>query len=72
MKRNRKISPPFLAELIMKFFFPDNGKFTTLGDLNETFYFIAERNGLLKARFWFWEQTLKSIIPLFINSLIWG
>ncbi|KAB2847021.1 MAG: FtsX-like permease family protein [Melioribacteraceae bacterium] len=72
MKSNKKISPPFLAELIMKFFFPDYGKFTTLGDLNETFYFIAERDSLLKAKFWFWEQTLKSTIPLFINSFIWG
>ncbi|OGU36306.1 MAG: hypothetical protein A2068_04375 [Ignavibacteria bacterium GWB2_35_6b] len=71
MKTNKKISPPFLAELLMKFFFPDYGKFTTLGDLNEMFYSIS-KEGIFKAKLWYWKEVIKSILPVFSGSIYWG
>lgn len=71
MKMNKKISPPFLAELLMKFFFPDYGKFTTLGDLNETFYSIS-KEGIFNAKIWYWKEVIKSVLPLFGNNIYWG
>ncbi|KAB2839157.1 MAG: hypothetical protein F9K45_10470, partial [Melioribacteraceae bacterium] len=64
--------PPFLAELILKFFFPDGGKFTTLGDLYESYNYIFEKRGKWKAKFWYNSQVLKSVIPVFLNLFLWG
>lgn len=68
----KKIRPPFLAELLMKIFFSDNGSYTTIGDLHESYNYIVEKDGSLRAKFWYLKQVYKSIIPLFVNSLIWG
>lgn len=71
-RKSKNISPPFLAELILKFFFPDNGKYTTVGDLHESYNYIFNTEGSLKAKLWYIDQVYKSIIPLFINSILWG
>jgi len=55
----------------MKFFFPDYGNFTTLGDLNETFYSISQ-SGITKAKIWYWSEVIKSVLPLFGNNIYWG
>ena len=53
--RNEKLkkdshSPPFIAELLLKFFFPDNGKYTTIGDLHESYNYISVTEGSFKAK----------------------
>lgn len=68
----KKISPPYLAELIMRFFFPDCGKLTTLGDLNEIHNYISNNKGKIKADLWYWKEVFKSVLPLFINNIYWG
>lgn len=72
MNNKKKISPPYLAELLMRFFFPDCGSLTTIGDMNEIFNHIAASQGLFKAKIWYIMETLKSIIPLLLHSLLWG
>ena len=64
--------PPFFAELILKFFFPDGGKFTTIGDLYESYNYIFEKEGRWKAKFWYNAQVFKSVIPVFLNLILWG
>lgn len=64
--------PPFFAEMILKFFFPDGGKFTTIGDLYESYIYIFETEGKCKAKFWYNAQVFKSVIPVFLNLILWG
>ena len=73
MTRKKKYyKPPFIAELILKFFFPDNGHHTTLGDIAEVYHSIAENEGLFRAKLWYWKQTYQSIMPLLTGSLFFG
>lgn len=71
-KERQNIKPPFWAEMILKFFFPDEGKFTTLGDLYESYIYIFEKEGKLKANYWYIGQVLRSVIPVFLNLIFWG
>ena len=71
-KLNNNHKPPFLAELLLKFFFPDNGKYTTIGDLYESYNYIFNKEGSFKAKFWYTAQVYKSIVPLFLNLIFWG
>ncbi len=72
MKKKKTYRAPHLAELLMKWFYPDRGNYTTVGDLAESYNFIAVEEGLFKARIWYYGQLLKSIVPLIINSFYWG
>ncbi len=72
MKKNKIYRAPYLSELLLKLFFPDRGNYTTVGDLAETFNFIAAEDGLFRARIWYYGQFYKSIIPIIINLCYWG
>ncbi len=72
MNKEKKISPPFFAELIMKYFFPDKGKFTTVGDLEESFYHEVNDNGTFKAKWWYCNEVYKSVNPIIKNTFYWG
>ncbi|OGU36305.1 MAG: hypothetical protein A2068_04370 [Ignavibacteria bacterium GWB2_35_6b] len=71
-KKILNTNPPYFAELILKFFFPDGGKFTTIGDMFESYKYIFETEGKWKANFWYNTQVLKSVIPVFLNLILWG
>ncbi|MGD8779724.1 MAG: ABC transporter permease [Ignavibacteria bacterium] len=69
-KKNYK--PPFIAEFLMKFFFPDCGKFTTLGDLQELYNYKVKTKGKLKANWWYRKEVINSIVPFLMNSILWS
>ncbi len=72
MSKTKKISPPFFAELIMKYFFPDYRNYTTVGDLQESFYYEAKEKGVFKAKWWYRKEVVKSVAPLFFHSFFGG
>ncbi len=72
MKLLKKRNPPFIAQFLLKKFFPDKGSYTTLGDLQESFSHIAKTAGLFEAKWWYRKQTVQSIVPLIKYSIYWG
>jgi len=72
MKKKSLPGPPRLAERLLKQFFPDEGIFTTIGDLEEVYQSIAEEKGSAKARFWYRSQVFKSIFSYYKNQLLWS
>jgi putative ABC transport system permease protein len=59
-------------ENLLKRVFPDEGSYTTIGDLEEVYHSIAEEKGPTKARFWYRIQAFKSILSYFKNRLLWS
>ncbi len=71
-EKKQNIKPPFLPEVILKFFFPDEGKFTTVGDLHEIYYCEIKDKGKFKAKWWYVNQVYKSVNPIIKNTFYWG
>ncbi len=63
--------PPRLAEWFMKGIFPDGGKYSTLGDLEEVFQGQVKEKGYFRAYLWYWLQVLKSIRPFTKGFVVW-
>lgn len=59
-------SPPRVAQVILKIFFSDRGRFTHLGDFTQVYNHLIEENGPFRARVWYWIQTLNTI-PWFLS-----
>lgn len=72
MSNNKTYNPPRLSEIIMKRFFPDEGQFTTIGDMEEQFNYIARDEGIRKAKWWYRKEVYKSVVPLIKNSFYTG
>ncbi len=72
MKKNLLPGPPRFTESLLKRFFPDEGIFTTIGDLEEVYRSIADEKGTAKARLWYRIQAFKSIFAYFKNQFLWG
>ncbi|UCE41668.1 MAG: ABC transporter permease [Candidatus Aminicenantes bacterium] len=64
--------PPRLTERLLKRIFPDNGTFTTIGDLEEVYHSIAEEKGPAKARLWYRLQAFKSVFSYYKNQFFWS
>lgn len=67
-----KLSPPYLAVLILLFLANDNEKEALIGDMSEEYYFVLKNKGRLYSYYWYWQLTLKSVFPLFLRNLIWS
>lgn len=64
--------PPLLAELLFRYFTPENLLNTAPGDLAEVYFHLKISEGKFKANIWYWKQIVKSL-PLFIFDLfIWS
>ena len=67
--RNQR--PPKLAEwILMKLQHEDFFK-TMLGDLQEYYQQMVEKEGLWRARSWYWAQVFRYAPSKIVNSLIW-
>jgi putative ABC transport system permease protein len=71
MKGNNCHHPPRIAEWIFKRIFPDNGKFTTLGDLSEVYQDLVRDKSILRAHIWYWHQLLKSLPSFLTDFFYW-
>ena len=69
---NKYFKPPRFAEFLLKKFFPDEGKFTTVGDINEVYFNHLEQYGKTNAYFWYWKETIGSILPFLTHSFYLG
>ena len=74
MKKSSKkyFKPPRIAEFLLKKFFPDEGKFTTVGDINEVYFYHLDQYGKTGAYFWYWKETFGSVIPFIMHSFYLG
>ncbi|MCP4726576.1 MAG: ABC transporter permease, partial [bacterium] len=67
-----KKKPPKIAEWLLKRLTYYNDKFFSTGDMHENYFQIQQQKGVIRARFWYWSQVLKSIIPYFSYAFITG
>jgi putative ABC transport system permease protein len=63
-------TPPRLAVRLMKRLFPDEERYTTLGDLEEVFHYIYSTEGAGSARVWYWRQLLSALGPYLSDAII--
>ncbi|MFC1726389.1 ABC transporter permease [candidate division KSB1 bacterium] len=71
-KKIKHNKPPGVVSLIFKLLFPDNGSYTTIGDLEEAYNLMVKKDGRFRAYIWYWGQFFKAVFPLIINSIIWS
>lgn len=71
MKDKVTCSPPKLAQWLMRRLFPDNGAYSTLGDMEEVFQQICEVDGYPTASLFYWRQVFKAIPPKTGDVFYW-
>jgi len=69
---NKDTKPPCAARWLLKRCLSEENTDHRLGDFQEVFHSIAERERLLKAKLWYWQQVLKSIPKLIDCSIYWS
>jgi len=69
MKKYRH--PPRVAGWFIRQMFPDRGGCSILGDMIETYRYLADDKGLFWARIWFWGQCVKAFPYFLIDELQW-
>ena len=67
-----KHNPPRLANLILSLFLKGREGIEKLGDLEEGFWIKTKKDGLTKAKLWYWLQTILAIPVCIKNSFTWG
>jgi putative ABC transport system permease protein len=72
MNHKKSNPPPRIAQWLLKYIFPDRGEYTSLGDFEEVYNQIAARDGVIKARLWFWAELIKSLPDFFKNQICWS
>ena len=73
MKKNQKhITPPLLAEWIIKKFSTGYTRNVIIGDLEEEYYQKADEEGRLAANWWYHKQALKTIPKSLSHKFYWG
>lgn len=68
----RAPAPPWPAAWIIRRMFPDNGRHSVLGDMIETFRSLTREKGPVRARLWFWGQTLMAVPACMGERAYWS
>ena len=68
---SKNINPPKFANRLLSFFLKGKENSEKLGDLEEGFWIKAEEEGIIKAKLWYWRQTLIAIPVCLKNSITW-
>ena len=63
--------PPKPAAWLIQRLFPDSGECSVLGDMIETYRYVAKQNGSLRARLWFWGQCLRAVPVFACERIYW-
>ncbi len=66
------INSPRIAELILSISVDESEKEYLLGDLEESYNYINRHDSRLKAKIWYWWQTIKLSLSYIYFSLLWG
>ena len=61
-----------MAQWILKIFYSDRGRFTHVGDFTQVFRQQAQEKGILRARFWYWMQTLMALPWILSLNIYWS
>ncbi|MCG8605416.1 ABC transporter permease [bacterium] len=70
--RSEVLKPPVLAEWLLIRIADRSIRYSAVGDFEEQFHFLAQYDGVAKAKLWYWLQVIQST-PAFIADLIyWG
>jgi len=64
-------NPPKLAQWLLHRFYADKNDFTSIGDFEEVYNQIAQENGKVRARIWYWLQTMLSMKSIIIGNIYW-
>jgi putative ABC transport system permease protein len=68
---NKRRHPPRIAGWFIRRMFPDRGRCSILGDMIETYRYLADDKGLFWARIWFWGQCLKAFPYFLVAESSW-
>ena len=71
-ERKHKNKSPLIARTLLKLFLRSDLKEQRLGDYEEIYQYKADREGIVKAKLWYWVQTIRSIPKLIYDSIYWG
>ncbi len=66
-----KVKLPRIANWILRRTISKKIRDGALGDFDEIYFGMAEENGPLQAKFWFWGQVLKSLPSFLYDSVYW-
>ena len=69
MKKDRH--PPRIAGWFVRRMFQDRGGSSILGDMIETYRYLADDKGFFWARIWFWSQVVKAFPHFLIDEFSW-
>jgi putative ABC transport system permease protein len=72
MPEHERISPPFLGEKILKWFFSPHETEALLGDFEEIYLDLFFSKGRARARFWYWTQIILLFPPFLKDSIFWS
>ena len=72
MKQYRHRNPPMIAEYLLGKILPDGPSATPLGDFEEYYNELSNKDGMLKARMWYWGQVFNLLPRKILNSFLWG
>jgi len=70
-KRKKQYKPPRFAEWLFKRLYPDNGDYTTIGDVEEVYTSLRHEHNRIYAYVWYWAQFIKSLIPILAHFTYW-
>ncbi|MGD8536417.1 MAG: ABC transporter permease, partial [Candidatus Aminicenantes bacterium] len=70
MKKKHR-HPPRIAGWLIQQMFPDRGGCSILGDMIETYRYLAKEKGLFWARIWFLGQCVKAFLYFLIDGFNW-
>jgi len=63
---------PRMAHWLLNRATKSHDRFSVLGDYEEEFAAIAKDDGLIKAKLWYWRQSIHSLFPFVVNKLYWN
>ena len=71
MSRKKRIKPPTLAERLLGKILPEDEWKTSLGDFEQYYKSLAEKDGKTKADIGYWRQVFILLPKRFLHSTIW-
>ena len=71
-QQKRHKNPPMIAEYLLGKILPDGPSATPLGDFEEYYNGLCSKEGILKARMWYWGQVFNLLPRKILNSFLWG
>lgn len=68
----KTLRPPWLAAWLLRTITHNDVQYAVLGDFEETFLYLASREGLGAARRWYWQHVLRSIPMYVFDAIFWS